>query len=365
MRVPNQQDAYLLPDRSLLNDRAQNLLKILVERYIDEGQPIGSQALSQDPRISLSSATIRNVMSELENLGFVTSPHTSAGRIPTASGYRLFIDTLLTVQPLERETIQSIKGGLEGLGGQEALLHTASRILSETTRLAGIVSVPKTDAMILRHIEFIPLLDRTILVVLVSNTHEIKNQIINAPRNFSKNELVSAANYINDHFAGKDLSSISSLLIGALAKDRESQNAESLMNITLNTKSQSENKALLITGEVNLMDYSELMGDHQLDQFKSLFRAFHQKEDALGLIQRCMVTPEVKIFIGEEYGHKAMDACSLITSPYYSNGQIVGFLGVVGPTRIPYKKVIPLVDLTAKMVSMALNHENLPPTLED
>ncbi len=350
-----------MPESPLLSDRAQNLLKILVERYIDEGQPIGSQALSQDPRIRLSSATIRNVMSELENLGLVTSPHTSAGRIPTANGYRLFIDSLLTVQPLEKQTIECIKGDLEGQGGQEAILQTASRILSETTCLAGIVSVPKKDSMILQHIEFIPLLDRTILVVLVSNTHEINNQIINAPRSFSKSELVSAANYINHHFAGKELSSIPSLLTGALSKDRQTLDAQSLMNITLNSNTQSGDKALLISGEINLMEYSELIDNEQFDHFKSLFRAFHQKEDALGLIQRCMTSPEVKVFIGKEYGHRAMDACSLITSPYRSNGQIIGFLGVVGPTRLPYKKVIPLVDLTAKVVSMALNQQILPP----
>jgi heat-inducible transcriptional repressor len=347
----------------LLSDRAQHLLKVLVERYITEGQPVGSRALARDAGLNLSPATIRNVMADLEELGLIAAPHTSAGRMPTASGYRFFVDTLLTVRPLQQDLIRQIRQDLVVQESPAELLETASRLLSEVSHMAGVVTLPRRDSVVFRHIEFLPLSEQRILVILVTDEQEVHNKIIHAPRRFSEAELQTAANFLNGTCAGKDLSLIRERLIQELRETRdrlgqEILDAAAIAELALKDDDKRR-KPFLLTGEINLMDFSELAS---MERFRGLFEAFHQKEDIVQLLDRCIDTPGVKIFIGEESGHRALDQCSLVTASYSINDQVVGVLGVIGPTRMEYERVIPLVDLTAKLVGAALNHKSLSPS---
>ena len=345
-----------------LNDRAQHLLKVLVERYIDEGQPVGSRALAKEAGLNLSPATIRNVMADLEDLGLITAPHTSAGRMPTTSGYRLFIDTLLTVRPLQAEFVQQLKEEIVHQQSANDLLEAASRMLSETTRMAGIVMVPRRETRTFSHIEFLPLSEGRLLAILISGQQEIHNKIIQAPRELSGPELQAAANFLNSRFAGRDVTQVRETLLREVSEARERLSQElldaaRLGELALNPDS-APKKPLLVSGEINLMDFSELAN---IDQFRSLFETLHQKEDMVRLMDRCVHAPGVQIFIGEESGHRAFDQCSLVTSSYSIHEQAVGVLGVIGPTRMEYERVIPLVDITAKLVGAALNMQSLPP----
>ena len=351
-----------MPKLPPLNERAQHLLKVLVERYIHEGQPVGSRALAREAGLNLSPATIRNVMSDLEELGFITSPHTSAGRMPTVSGYRLFIDSLLTVKPLNDQVIRQIR---DDLGHQESsgdLLETASRLLSEATHMAGLVSLPKRESSAFNHIEFLPLSEGRLLVILISGQQEIHNKIILAPRDYSPSELQAAANFLNNRFAGKDIRRVRETLVREVSETRERLSQElidaaAITQLALDPQGERRDP-VLIRGEINLMDFSEI---DNLEPFRSLFETLHQQEDMIQLMDRCIESPGVQIFIGEESGHKGFDHWSLVTSAYSINDQAVGVLGVIGPTRMAYERIIPLVDLTAKLVGAALNHKTLPP----
>lgn len=352
-----------MPNYPQLSERAQYLLKVLVERYITEGQPVGSRSLARDAGLNLSPATIRNVMADLEELGLITAPHTSAGRMPTASGYRFFVDTLLTVKPLQQDVIRHLRQDLDEQDGSDDVLETASRLLSEATHMAGVVTLPRRETATFRHIEFLPLSERRLLVILVTDEQEVHNKIIQAPHPFSNADLQAAANFLNSTCAGKDLSLIRESLIQELAetRDRLSQeiiDAAAIAELALKD-GDKRRKPFVLTGEINLMDFSELAS---MEQFRGLFETFHQKEDMIHLLDRCIETPGVKIFIGEESGHRAFDQCSLVTSSYSINNQVVGVLGVIGPTRMEYERVIPLVDLTAKLVGAALNHKSLSPS---
>lgn len=348
--------------QSTLNDRAQHLLKVLVERYIGEGQPVGSRVLAKEAGINLSPATIRNVMADLEDLGLITSPHTSAGRMPTTSGYRVFIDSLLTVRPLQEEFVRQLKGEIVQQQSSSELLEAASRLLSETTRMAGIVMLPRHETRTFSHIEFLPLSEGRLLAILISGKQEVHNKIIQAPRHFSSSELQAAANFLNSRFAGRDVGVVQKTLLKEISETRERLSQEILDAVHLGelalNPSSPPKRPLLVSGEINLMDFSELAN---IEQFRSLFETLHQKEEMVRLMDRCIQSPGVKIFIGEESGHRAFDQCSLVTSSYSVNDRAVGVLGVIGPTRMAYEKVIPLVDITAKLVGAALNLQNLPP----
>lgn len=350
-----------VPKAQPLNERAQHLLKVLVERYIEEGLPVGSRSLSKDAGLNLSPATIRNVMADLEDLGFITAPHTSAGRMPTASGYRFFIDTLLTVKPLHQDLIQKLEVEIRQKSSPSNLLETASRLLSETTHMASLVMLPKTDTQTFSHIEFVPLSEQRLLVILVSG-QQIHNKVIEAPRNFTPEELRVSANFLNHRFAGKDIQSIKDALISELQKDRERLSQELLDAAALGklalTQQQDSRNPLMVSGEINLMDFTELA---DLEYFRGLFETLHQKEEMLRLMERCIDSPGIKIFVGRESGHRALDQCSLVTSTYRINDQPLGVLGVIGPTRMEYERVIQLVDITAKLVGAALNQQTLPP----
>jgi heat-inducible transcriptional repressor len=346
-----------------LSERAQHLLKVLVERYINEGQPVGSRALARDAGLNLSPATIRNVMADLEELGLIIAPHTSAGRVPTVNGYRFFIDTLLTVKPLQQDIVQQLRHDLDHWESPEDLVETASRLLSDVTHMAGLVSLPRRETVAFRHIEFLPLSEQRILVILVTDEQEVHNKIIHAPREFSSSDLQAAANFLNSAYAGKDLAFIRDSLVQDLKRTREQLSQEivdaaAIAELAL-AEQDRRRKAFVLSGEINLMDFSELATTERL---RSLFETFHQREDIVQLLDRCIDTPGVRIFIGEESGYRAFNQCSLVTAPYSAGDQVVGVLGVIGPTRMDYERVIPLVDLTAKLVGAALNYKSLPPS---
>jgi heat-inducible transcriptional repressor len=346
-----------------LSDRAQHLLKVLIERYIDDGQPVGSRALAKDTGLNLSPATIRNVMADLEELGLITAPHTSAGRMPTVTGYRFFVNSLLTVKPLKIDLIKQLRHDLDHWGSPDEILETASRILSEATHMAGLVSMPRREKIIFRHIEFLPLSEQRILVILVTDEHEVQNKIIHAPKQFHESSLQEAANLLNSFYAGKDLSLIRDNLARDLQEIRERLQQEiieaALMAEMALNKPDRGRKSFVLTGETNLMDFSELAS---MNHLRGLFETFHQQQDIVQLIDRCLTTQGISIFIGEESGYQALNQCSLVTASYSVDDKTLGVLGVIGPTRMEYERVIPLVDLTAKLVGAALNFKSQPPS---
>lgn len=347
-----------------LGERAQLLLKALVERYIHDGQPVGSRSLSRDSDLNLSPATIRNVMADLEEYGLVTSPHTSAGRIPTVSGYRLFVDSLLTIQPLRDDLVRQLRRDFDLLGDEESLLFTASRLLSGITKMAAVVTLPRrARKLAFRHIEFLPLSQGRVLVILVTNQQEVHNRIIQPPRAFSPAELQAAANYLNALCEGRDLADIRANVLTDLHEtkermDQEVINAAEIVRLALgekNAREQSED--MLLSGETNLMTFAELSS---LERLRDLFDAFNRKRDIVHLLDRCLEADGVQIFIGEESGYKPLDSCSLVTASYSVGGSALGVLGIIGPTRMEYERVIPLVDMTARLLGAALNQQTAP-----
>jgi len=340
-----------------LTERAQYLLKVLTERYIREGQPVGSRVLARHAGLKLSPATIRNVMADLEELGLVSSPHTSSGRIPTVQGYRLFVDTLLSVQPLEHALVDALKQSLGADPGADtkSLLNSASTLLSDATRLAGIVTLPRRRHESLQRVEFLPLSEKKVLAVLVINNKEVRNTILNTERSYSAAELQQFSAFLNQQFAGKDLQEVRQKLVAELRETRESLDrmmatALDMADQVLGTAEQGNDYVL--AGQTNLMDFNELCN---LNTLRHLFEAFNEKRQILGLLDQCAENEGVQIFIGEEAGYEILDECSLVTAPYSVEGQVVGVLGVIGPTRMAYERVIPIVDATARILSAALN----------
>jgi len=339
---------------SVINERAQRLLKALVERYIREGQPVGSRTLARDAGLDLSPATVRNVMSDLEELGLLRAPHTSAGRIPTAQGYRLFVDTLLTIEPLPRVDVSRLRLQLNPAADPDDLLASASGLLSDVTRLAGVVMVPKRESLTLRHVEFLPLSANRVLVILVVNEHDVQNRIIQTPRAYSAAELQQVSNYLNREFAGRDLHRVREELLRGMRETRESVNRIMVTAIEMADQvftPAPESDDFVVSGQTNLMSYAEMS---DIDKLRQLFEAFNTKRDLLQLLDHALDAERVQIFIGEESGYDVLDACSLVTAPYEVDGDVVGVLGVIGPTRMAYDRVIPIVDITAKLLGSAL-----------
>lgn len=346
----------------ILNERSLQLLKTLVERYISDGQPVGSRVLSKDSDLNLSPATIRNVMADLEDLGLVHSPHTSAGRVPTVSGYRLFVDSLLTVKPLESKELSRLHQGLLVNDGSSDVIGAASRLLSELTQMAGVVTLPRRELVCLRHIEFLPLSHTRVLVIFVTNEQEVHNKIIHTSKTFSAAELQQAANYLNSIYSGRSLDAVRKAVVKELQEDQERMNQGMLDAVKMAQLAfDQDNKKddYVLTGETNLMGFSELS---DMDRLKNLFEAFSQKQGVIHLLDQCMKAEGVQIFIGEESGYQAFDQCSLVTSSYSVSDEVVGVLGVIGPTRMAYEKIIPFVDVTAKLLGAALNPKSTTPS---
>ncbi len=334
-----------------INDRAQQILKILIERYIRVGEPVGSRAIVDGCALTLSPATVRNVMAELEELGFLKSPHTSAGRIPTTRGYRLFIDSLLTVTPLSEDKLKDFAKELDPVQDSKALVASASQLLSRITHLTGLVTLPRQEKLILRHLEFLPLSQRRVLVILVINEREVQNRILELPREFSSSELQMAANYLNDTYIGKDLYTVRNELLIALKSTKEKM--DDLMQAVINILDvPAQNKDYVVTGQNNLFNQVE---EQDIKKLHSLFEAFNEKRDLLHLLEHCLQADGVQIFLGEESGCNVLSDYSLVSAPYSVSGQRVGVLGVIGSSRMPYDQVIPVVDVTARILSSALN----------
>ncbi|MGZ8136243.1 MAG: heat-inducible transcriptional repressor HrcA [Methylococcaceae bacterium] len=345
----------------VLNERSLQLLKTLIERYISDGQPVGSRVLSKDSELNLSPATIRNVMADLEDLGLVQSPHTSAGRVPTIRGYRLFVDSLLTVKPLNSQDLTRLHEGLLTREDMSDAVGVASRLLSELTQMAGVVTLPKRELVFLRHIEFLPLSHNRVLVIFVTNEQEVHNKIIHTDKVFSSSELQQAANYLNSVYRGRSLVAVREAILKELQDDQERMNQGMLDAIKiaqLTFEANTDKDDYVVTGETNLLGFSELS---DRDHLKKLFEAFSQKQTIIHLLDQSMKSEGVQIFIGKESGYQAFDQCSLVTSSYSVNDQVVGVLGVIGPTRMAYEKIIPFVDVTAKLLGVALNPKSASP----
>ncbi len=348
-------------DSSQLSERSLHLFKALVEHFIDDGTPVGSRTLSKDSNLGLSPATIRNVMADLEDVGLLHSPHTSAGRIPTAKGYRLFVDNLLRVNDLQSSQVEKIAKELHPESDYSSLMQRTSSMLSDVTQLAGVVMLPRTEQSILQHIEFVALSANRVLVILVVNDREVQNRVINTDKTYSASELQQVSNYLNELFAGKDLLHVRKSILEELEKMKEQvnqsmQSAIEMAQMAFNSDEvKKESDDLLFSGQTNLMDVAEL---GEVDQLKKLFETFNQKRDILHLLEQAINADGMQIFIGEESGYDVLDNCSVVTSPYEADGQILGVLGVIGPTRMHYDRVIPIVDITAKMLGAALNSKN-------
>ena len=345
-----------------LDERAQHLLRVLVGRYIREGSPVGSRTLSRDSGLDLSPATVRNIMADLEDMGFIESPHTSAGRVPTNKGYRFFVDTLVRFTPPTGEDIELFQVGLEEVAGNpQALALSASNLLSAVTRLAGVVTVPRRAHLALRQIDFLPLTDRRVLAILVVNETEVQNKVLSVHRDFTESELREAANYLTAQFRGLDLYQVRNHLLEELRETRESMNRvmkEAIELAQAAFPSGEPHGEFFMAGETNLMDIEELA---DIEKLRGLFEAFSQRRDILHLLDQSLNCEGVQIFIGHESGYKVLDSCSIVAAPYAADGETTGVLGVIGPTRMAYERVIPIVDVTAKLLGRALRHRQRDP----
>lgn len=330
-----------------LGKRAQVLFKALVERYIREGQPVGSKTLAEDVNLPLSAATIRNVLADLEDQGYLHSPHTSAGRIPTVRGYRLFVDALLTKHVPSDKELDAVKQKLDPNSDIQYLLTAASSLVSNITSLTGLVTIPKQRRLLLTQLEFMPLSGNRILVILVVNGQEVQNRIIYTQRIYSASELQEASNYINTHFAGKELSRLKKALKDKMQENKREMNQ--LLQAAIETHETQED--FVLSGHSHLLDCADISN---ISRLRELFEAFTQKHDILHLLDQCLKSDGVQLYIGEESGYAPLDDCSVISAPYAIDNEVVGVLAVIGPTRMAYQRVIPVVDITAKLLSAAL-----------
>lgn len=337
-----------------LDERAELLLRHLIASYSENAQPVGSKNLAELSGLEVSSATIRNIMAKLEDLGLVDSPHTSAGRIPTEAGYRFFIDRLLQVNDLESNAHQTIA---ESLGRDKTtgdLLISASEILSNVTHLAGVISHTQVAPAEIRHLEFMSLGDRRLLVIMVINKDEVHNKVIRVERDYSETELYDAAKVLSRYLVGTSFDRARQKLVRELSELRSNVNdmLQSVLDAMQEMCDTSADEALLTAGEFNLLQFDELSN---INKLKDIFKVFSDKTDMLRLLDHCTSAEGVEIFIGSELGYSVLQDCAVIGAPYRVDGDVVGVLGVIGPTRIPYEQVIPVVDVTAKLLSSALN----------
>jgi heat-inducible transcriptional repressor len=332
----------------MLDDRSKLLLKALVERYIADGQPVGSRTLSRASGLELSPATIRNVMSDLEELGLIVSPHTSAGRIPTARGYRLFVDTMLTVQPAEF--------------AQHSLAHdqpqkvisNAANLLSSLSQFVGIVIAPRRTS-VFRHLEFLRLSERRVLVIIVSPDGDVQNRVIFTESDYSQAQLLEAANFLNSHYVGMDIEQVRSRLQGEVESLRSEIAALMQAAVTVSTQAMAEvQDEVIISGERNLLSVSDFSSD--MGHLRRAFELFEQKAQLMRLLEVAQQAEGVRIFIGGESQVVPFEDLSIVSSPYEVDGKVVGTLGVIGPTRMAYDRMIQIVDITSKLVSNALSH---------
>ncbi len=342
------------PKDDRIQDRAQHLFKLLVERYLAEGTPVPSKALANQPGVELSSASVRNIMADLESRGLVVSPHTSAGKVPTTAGLRYFVDALLAVQPLDVAAVQGLRQALNPDLSPTELVESASQMLSRITRMTGLVTLPRRELVSLRHVEFLPLSDRRVLVILVVNEREVQNRVIHTDRDYSEVELTQAANFINQRYAGTAMFSVRQSLLDSMQQDKDRM--DQLMQAALDVAAKAfevdeDSDDYVLAGETHLLAH-----ETNTDNVRQLFEAFSRKRDILHLLDKCLVSDGVQLFIGHESGYAALDDYSLVTAPYQVRGQVAGVLAVIGPTRMAYQTVIPVVDVTARVLGAAMNY---------
>jgi len=339
----------------MLEPRAQHLLKTLIERYIAEGLPVGSRVLSRQSGLELSPATIRNVMADLEDMGFIASPHTSAGRVPTPKGYRFFVDTLLRVKPLEENEINELQEQLQADRSQR-LVSAAAQMLSQLTHFAGVVSTSRRRDASFRHVEFMRLSERRVLLIIVTPDGDVQNRILHTDRSYTLQQLLEASNFLNEHYAGQPLQTVRALLAEELRQLRE--DVVALMTAAVDAGSEAladERETLVVSGETNLLHAEDLASN--MNRLRRLFEIFEQKTSLLHLLDVTQRAQGVHLFIGGESGLAPLDECSVITASYEVDGRVIGTLGVIGPTRMAYERVIPIVDVTAKLLSNALTQQ--------
>lgn len=339
----------------MIDDRAKRLLKSLVELYIADGQPVGSRTLARAAGLDLSPATIRNVMSDLEELGLIASPHTSAGRIPTARGYRLFVDTMLTVRRDAWSPAPDLAAAPTIEAGQQPqrVINHAAQLLSSLSQFVGVVMAPRRSS-VFRHIEFLSLSERRVLVILVSPEGDVQNRIIQTQAHFSQTQLLEAANFLNAHYAGLAMEAVRARLKIELESLRGEIATLMQSAVDIVSDPQQAQGEVVVSGERNLLSVSEFSSD--MGHLRRLFDLFEQKTQLVRLLDVSSQADGVRIYIGGESQVVPFEDLSVVTAPYEVDGQVVGTLGVIGPQRMPYDRMIQIVDVTAKLVSQALSH---------
>jgi heat-inducible transcriptional repressor len=350
-----------IPDNPL-DPRARQLLRTLIARHIRDGEPVGSQTLARHAGLDVSPATIRNILSDLEELGLLSAPHTSAGRVPTSQGYRVFVDSLLQVRPLPEAEISRLRNELPAGSGTQSLLGSASELVSAMTHFVGVVSVPKRAQFAFRHIDFVPLDGNRVMTILVFADHEVQNRIVQTRRPYEPGELERVANYLNVNFAGRPLADIRATLLQELRVARNemesllSQTAELTEQVLDEPAPDGEHASddMVLSGQTRLIGVQDLA---DLDRLRELFEAFARKREILQLLDRTVRAPGVRIFIGEETGLAPLEGVSLVTAPYMAGGRVLGVLGVIGPTRMAYERVIPVVQAAADVLGHALGDD--------
>lgn len=353
--------AYTGKEDPLHDPRARQILRTLVARYIDNGAPVSSQSLAKHAGLDVSPATIRSILGDLEDLGLLAAPHISSGRVPTTLGYRIFVDSLLQVRPLREGELARLRDELPAGGGMQKLLGNASELVSAMTRFAGVVSVPKREQFAFKHIDFVPLEPQRVLAILVFADNDVQNRILHTRRVYDADELERVANYLNQQFAGLNLRAIRARLVEELQHARDEM--QRLLSASVELAEQTlapqagDGDDMMLAGQTRLMGVQDLS---DIEQLRELFEAFARKRDILQLLERTIQAPGVRIFIGEETGMTSLEGVSLVSAPYTVGGQVLGVLGVIGPTRMAYERVIPVVQATADLLSAALNPDAQP-----
>lgn len=343
-----------------LDARARQLLRALIAQYIADGHPVGSRTLARNSGLDLSPASIRNIMADLEEIGLLSAPHTSAGRVPTAQGYRVFVDSLLEFKPLDAPQIERLRSELPAEAPTQDLLNGASSLLSEVTRFVGVVTVPTREEFPFRHIDFVALDANRLLVILVFADNEVQNRVVVTQRIYSPGELEQIANFLNANYAGLRMVEIRQRLRREMneTSNRLHQLMVAAADVTQQAFPENSRPDMVVSGQINLMG-SQGLSD--MERLRELFEAFQRKRDLLLLLESCARAEGVRLFIGEESGFTALDGCSLVTAPYGMEGRVLGVLGVIGPTRMAYQRVIPVVQATAQILSGALNRGQAAP----
>jgi len=333
-----------------LDIRAQTLLRALIKQHIKDGYPVASKSLTSSSGLDLSSASIRGIMKDLEDAGFILSPHRSSGRIPTQMGYRFFVDSLLTMETPNEKELSVLKKQII-LSDNKHLSSSVSEALSELTKFAGVVMIPKAKKLTFKHIEFLSLSDKKVLVIIVTDDGNVQNRVLFTDQNYDQGILLEASNYFNQKFEGHSIEETKIKISNELKNMKKEM--INLMTAAIETSSDEiKNDNIVISGQGNLLGSDEL--SQNVASIKKIIEIFEKKTALLNLLDKSYQADGMQIFIGQESGYQALDECSVITAPYHADGEVLGTIGVIGPTRMAYERVIPIVDITAKLLSNSI-----------